>query len=168
MKKISLTPLSVTFYVVCLALLCSIIMGIIFLFQKGDEKFSQTVGAKTEMLKRYKLIRPLVFDTSATDVAGLHLEIGKWYLITQKSENVLIPISLFQQDDFIETCVKRDKMAIIDTMFPHDETIGKIFPSLNKIKETEILCFKPGFELIPSFNQYGYVTVGCLTTLMVK
>lgn len=132
---------------------------------KSSESFDK-ISWKSEKLSKYQLVRPINFNSKATDVYGLPIiKKEQWYLITNSSFQHLLPVYINGKNnqDFVEDVIRLNKIAILDTVDAGDVCYNSFGPSrfwgLNGVEKMEIICFKEGYFVTPVFTSTGQMTV---------
>lgn len=155
-----------------------VLLGTFFIFNfsgSKDKKITrknipegfENISWESEKLQKYQLIRPIEFSKGGVDVYGLPISTNQWYLITKRTDCYLLPVntdskkSEFMYKDFIDHTINLERTAIIDTMFANLMSNTKNFNglSIGRVNKMEILCFKKGYSIEPTYGYAGTLTV---------
>ncbi len=114
----------------------------------------EDISWTSEKISRYQLVQPINYDKGAHDAYGLPIRDGQWYLISKATECYLLPVytDVGIGPSFVENSIKRNKVAILDTMIPAFMSGTKSFQGFFKINTMKVLCFKDGYSVIPSVS----------------
>lgn len=136
-----------------------------FSYKKSDQPLTQNqfenVNWETEKSSIYKLIRPIEYEQYVSDVYGLPIVSGDWYLISGRNQCYLMPVKTHfgTGSDFVDNVTSESNtLAIIDTMYAGSMSGVNTFIGLMGIKKVEILCFKD-YTIKPKQGLNGEITV---------
>lgn len=123
----------------------------------------ENVSWESEKMHEYQLIRPIEFGNGAKDVYGLPVYSNEWYLVSFKSFYTLLPVRVSIDPtgpSFIDNVTKWKKIAVIDTVRPQlIKRVSSSFWGLANVSSIEIVCFKKGYQVWPSYIRTGQATV---------
>jgi len=116
--------------------------------QQPNQNPLENTNWETEKFSEYKMIKPIVYKTGATDAYGIELNPDEWYIVCARTGYYMLPVKTRYgagSPSFVENVTIWNKVATIDTVFASSishQISGTDFQGLINVHSVAILCFK--------------------------